>query len=564
VYIDNLKIIHDGVIAQNNAAGSLNCAATNNNYRLYIKGPVYNLSGSGTNFRLWLSSDAWTGTAISTANHRKLSFIKSNPSGGWDGITGTSLVDTGAPTLSDIDTLRFRTVIEPNLYSRDPILTYKLDAFQVDEALANPYVAASGAVLSHPIDVIRHFLLDSGAGGVDEAALIVLDDKLGASFEWGFDLRGFGFAFDEILQRMAFESRSNIIPVETASGRVWRVLAANADYGWGQAVAVIAEYVSMQDLGRGLDDLASLFSFRYDFDASVGRGDSEEPFRKALIASPTVSEVPILVDEIAAAADRFGDVQAEPIDYIGIHVAASAEQIAGYFVQERMAARRVFEIQGVPWFDGFPIELGDLVRSVPPWHKIGTEFQQYSLDGQSSTWIGTGCTLSDENTVKNEGTGSMKILNDGVATESNAIKIISPTLNLFGRAVAFDLFIPTGDLALISSIHFNVGSTGGSPTLYEFIVPSTHLVENAWQRLEFEIAARNADVIEGSYNILKTLAFKIEFVIPVPDGTTYILVDDVRVVHPSVTGRVIRATKGFSDHLWDFTVVEVPVYGSHT
>jgi hypothetical protein len=266
-----------------------------------------------------------------------------------------------------------------------------IDRFEYALTTDSAWKGVVGQVMSHPADIIRHWIEVQGGEDFDSDSYDALYTSLGADAKWGFDVRSLGFAWEEILQRMAFEARCNVVPVETTSGRVWKMLSAENDYGFPSpaASAVITQTHDMSDFGRPVDDLATHFSFRYAFDAALPGGGNEEGFRLAMNANPSVSDVPITAAKIASAAKRFSAIESGPIAFRCIQDTATAEDVAGYIVQERIAnSRSVFELRGVAWFDALPYDVGDMVSIIPPWTSSTATCRITSMTKEflSNTW----------------------------------------------------------------------------------------------------------------------------------------------------------------------------------
>lgn len=109
--------------------------------------------------------------------------------------------------------------------------------------------------------------------------------------------------------------------------------------------------------------------------------ENEEGYRKALIANPDVSNVPITASLIDAAAKRFGAIDSGPISFLCIQDTDTAADVAGYLVQERMAnQRRVFRLNQVAWFDALPYDVGDIVSITAPWSSTATTCRITSME----------------------------------------------------------------------------------------------------------------------------------------------------------------------------------------
>ena len=367
VYLDNIKFVPQDTIVQRNAVGGTSFTSADNLYRLASYTDADNMIER--NIWAWISSDTWSTTVIGS-NYRRMNFVPNEQSDLWQTLNlESSVVDDGSPTLSAIASMRFAVRNSPGLYSRDPVNTHYIDTFAINNP-TNLFSVASGETLVHPSDILLHWINVIGGETVDGASLAALLTSLGGAAEWGFDVRSLGFYWEEVLQRMAFEARCAVVPVERSTGREWKLLAADANYGFGAPAvsSAITQTHSMADLGRSIDDLASYFTFRYAFDASLPGAGSEESFTLALIVDPVGSDVPISSTLIAAADARFGALQAELIAFRCIQDTATAQDVAGYLVQERIDnQRRVFELEDVAWFDALPHDVGDIVSIQPPW-----------------------------------------------------------------------------------------------------------------------------------------------------------------------------------------------------
>lgn len=571
VYVDNIRIYRDNqVIIQNNAVGGNDFTAPSQGFRIGLRADGNSLVKQAVPI-VYISDDVGTGTTL-TPDWRQITFPK-NMMPSWDRIEEEEILDQGTIVITNIRTVRFECTIAKKMTPTREInprftLGHEIvvDDLQISDTLGNAYKAGVGSVMTHPADIIRHWVEEVGGELLEAAGYDALFTSLGAAAEWGFDARGLGFTWPEVLQRMAFEARCNVIAVETPTGRAWRILVADKDYGWGNAVDQIGQVQEIVDEGRGVDDLANSFTFGYAFDASLGDGSSDTAYKSSIVATPDKSDVPITAALIDAAARRAGLISADPRTLLAMQDDATALDVAGYIVQENMDnRRRVYRIPGVAWFDALPREVGDLVRIVPTWRNLGAELQLFSLDSQAGTFTAVGSIISDEAVVFTEGVGSLEILNDNAATISHAQSPEFAAENLLGRALALQLFVPTGDLALLTEVGIRVSSTAGGATDYlEFSIPIAELVENAWQRLEFRIDKAGASATNGSPDLRKIVNLRARFTTITPDTTTLIYVDDIRVVNRSSNCRITSMTKAFTEATWDLVAIEVPAFGTRS
>ena len=373
VYLDNIKLVPQDVIIQNIAAGGVDLSSVSDLYRIASYADADKTSAA--HLWVWLSDETWSGTDLG-AVFRRLEFEPANTKDAWLTTPQTGAAsDTGGPTLTAIDSIRMAVRNSGGIYARDPINIHYIDTLEINNPEVT-YHADFGAVMLHPADIITQWIQEEAGEVVFGGDLTALVTALGVSAEWGFDARALGFKWEEVLQRMAFEARANIVPVEGAAvaghvpQRQWRILSADSGYGFGAppAGAVISQTDRLTDKGRAIQDIASHYSFRYAFDASLPGGGSEESFKYALVAVPSGSNVPISAGNILLAAKRFGEIEAALIAFRCIQDDDTAKDTAGYIVQERMSNdRRVFELLEVAWFDALPYDVGDIVSIAAPW-----------------------------------------------------------------------------------------------------------------------------------------------------------------------------------------------------
>ena len=510
---------------------------------------------------IYITDSAGSGTTLPAA-YRRVRFdpIPTGNDEVWLDEDDYAHPDTGVPDLTDVDTMHIKMFFghlgAP--MDRDTVIIRWIDFLRID-------TVSYGA---HPAGIILHHITETGGETVDSDSYDALVIALGVDAEWGFDLRSLGFTWEEILARMAYEARCNVVSVETVTGREWKLLSAGNGFGFGipPDVARITQTHGLSDVGRSVDDLASHFSFRYGFDASLPGGGSEEGFKLALSATPSVSDVPISTALITAAEARFGAIESGPIALRCIQDPATAQDVAGYYVQERMANdRRVFQLDEVAWFDALPYDVGDPVRIVPPYLEIGTEVQILDCEDHASDFISSGSTLSDHGADKYEGAASMKMLINNASQNAIAGTTVDTigTRNLVDRSIVVRCKVPTGDLALLKNIRMRISSTaGGASNWAEWAYYPDALVENSWLRLEFPIRLKHAWAAAGSVDLRNIINMWLRFqTLESDDGSTYLLWDDVRIEHQSVPCRITSMAKAFESNAWTITAVEVPEYG---
>ncbi len=372
VFVDNIRVYRPRtVVIQNNAIPGADFDGVAAEYRVALRAEGGALLRS-VNPSVYISDETGSGTT-KTTDYRKLTFPPVMlPT--WQEITADSYADVGDTTLSIIDTIRFELEIPGSrgfgkeISPRFGPMTVWVDNLEVPETLGTAYQAAKGVAMTHPADIIRHWIEEVGGEIIDLTSYAAFATALGAAAKWGVDVRALGFQWEEVLQRMAFEARCNVVAVETTAGRKWKLLSADNDYGFGSPTDQLTQLDGARDQGRRITDLASYFTFRYGYDATKDATGSEEGFTRILIANPAVSDVPITTALIAAAAKSFGPLDSGPITFRCIQDKATAQDLAGYLVQEKTANnRRIFVLPEVAWFEALEYDVGDTVKIAPRW-----------------------------------------------------------------------------------------------------------------------------------------------------------------------------------------------------
>jgi hypothetical protein len=259
-----------------------------------------------------------------------------------------------------------------------------VDGYEVPSGASPAYKAgAAGTLMTKPCDILRYILEELGGETIDTATYDACNTNLGSNVI-AADLRTMGLTFEEVLARLGFESRTTLIPEETASGRVWKLLTALSTYAFSAASGAITEWArgGFVEVGRALhDELATRFIFHYAPDWS--RGDGEEAYTEILIANEDDNDltVPSTAD-FQSAEDDFGDLDAEPMALRAIHDSATADDVAGYYAHELIRGGALFAISGVPWWEGYDVEVGDIKNVTPPWGSsaVKTRIIEYTKD----------------------------------------------------------------------------------------------------------------------------------------------------------------------------------------
>ena len=218
------------------------------------------------------------------------------------------------------------------------------------------YSVSNGTLLEKMPDLIRYVLADLcglGHSAIDASFATVagatyLDDNAHA-----IDLRLLGERTLDVLARLAFEGRCNLVTDERASGTVYRLAAALATYGWPAAAVTLDSWEAVVEEGRNTRALATRFRALYLLDPSLGVG--VEAFRS------------VIATTVAAVEAQFGRIDHPVYGLASVVADATAAEVAGYYAAELSRVASVYAVRGVPWSDGYVLERGDVIGLVVPW-----------------------------------------------------------------------------------------------------------------------------------------------------------------------------------------------------
>jgi hypothetical protein len=259
-----------------------------------------------------------------------------------------------------------------------------VDGFEVPSGASPAYKAGvAGTLIKKPCDILRYLIEEVGGESIETTSYDACNTNLGA-VELACDLRTMGLTLEEVLARVAFESRTTLVPEETLTGRQWKMLSALSTYAFPAASGSVTEWDrgGFAEVGRALrDELATRFLFFYAPDWTRGAG--EEAYTAVVVANEDGSDlaVPDTAAFVAAVAD-YGNIEAPPIAFRALRALASAEEIAGYYAHELIRGGALFAISGVPWFESYALEVGDIINVQPPWAAAAVKARiiQYTKD----------------------------------------------------------------------------------------------------------------------------------------------------------------------------------------
>lgn len=228
-------------------------------------------------------------------------------------------------------------------------------------------IELAGGVFEKPTEIVRHFIAEYcglGQDAIDEPALATAATNLGSNVHAPI-VNALGDDFEEILQRMAVEFRSNVIPVEGATVTQWRMIAAESDHEWPVSLRTLTRWGSVVEQGANADANVTRFLYPYAWDPSLGT--DIEAFASAVridadqddVADPSITQ-------LQNAEKAFGRRDGEAFALIASQALATAKNVAAYYAHEGIRVMRILDVPGVPLQDSIDLEPLDIVELVNP------------------------------------------------------------------------------------------------------------------------------------------------------------------------------------------------------
>lgn len=259
----------------------------------------------------------------------------------------------------------------------------------VAPAAAPEYKTGTGNLIQHPCDVIRHWVEVVGTGTVDSDSYDALETNLGGAAAWAFDTRTLGLDWESVLARMGFEARANIIPEETSTGVVWKMLSASSAYAFPASSATVTEWEPTRFAVSGVplvQGTATRFAASYKYDANEADGEAAfAGFVRADVDSNDLTTPNTAA--LTAAEAAIGIVIADPMGFRLIRDEATAKDLLGYYASERIRRAEMFTISGVPWWEGYTLEPGDVISVTPPWSASSRKLRVLSVTKDRGTGL---------------------------------------------------------------------------------------------------------------------------------------------------------------------------------
>lgn len=230
------------------------------------------------------------------------------------------------------------------------------------------YSVGNGTLLQHPSDIIRYVIAElcgEGHGAIEDASFDASVTNLPSA--------ALACSIDEldaveagILGRLAFEARSNLVPVQTATVRKWRLLQAQSTYDFPAATVATITEGEWTEHGIDADEISTRLRAIYDRDPSLGT--DIDAYRAVVRIDVDQNDVSVpSVGDLTAAEASYGRRELDAIELPCTSSLATAEGMLGYLAHESIRAPRTYIGTDIPWWDAYALELGDIVPIEVEW-----------------------------------------------------------------------------------------------------------------------------------------------------------------------------------------------------
>lgn len=363
-YVDQVYFGNGGTavaaMQRNATTGTVDLTATGNAYRVDVKGEGLVYTDS---VRIYFSNVAGAGTA-KPASYWQLTIPCSEIiNGAWSTIDKVAAGTGGPATPNNVETIGVE-IIGTGLGK------VWVDNLRCATASASGYIASAGTLLEKMPDVLRHLLTELCIPPV--AVESTWNDAGDASHldanVHGADLRNLGATPIDVLARLAFESRANLISDERSTGTIFRLQVASSAYDWTSSGVALERYERITEEGRDGRTIFTRFRTLYDLNPVLGL--DSEAFRKVRLKTDATAE------------DRFGRHDAEEIALGSVVDDATADEVAGYYERELARVASIYKVEGVPWSEAYALERGDVVTVVVPWEGSPVKVRVIETDRQ--------------------------------------------------------------------------------------------------------------------------------------------------------------------------------------
>jgi hypothetical protein len=240
------------------------------------------------------------------------------------------------------------------------------------------YTVGASALIESSADIVRH-MLQVGCGLsaiIDETQWAIAESRLTLN-KHAFIRQELGDNLEDVVSALGFESRSQLIQAEEASGTKYRMLCATNPsigvYSFNAATRTLTEWESASEDGRSLSNITTRWSAMYALDRSRVQS-GEEPFDEVLNVSVDESDVPgITTANMTTAEATFGPRPRPLVLLPTIADQTTAERVLGYHVVEGKRVASIISLTGVPWVEAYDLEIGDIVDVGLDWWAVATK-----------------------------------------------------------------------------------------------------------------------------------------------------------------------------------------------
>jgi hypothetical protein len=211
---------------------------------------------------------------------------------------------------------------------------------------------------------------------IDETQWAIAESRLTLN-KHAFIRQELGDNLEDVVSALGFESRSQLIQAEEASGTKYRMLCATNPsigvYSFNAATRTLTEWESASEDGRSLSNITTRWSAMYALDRSRVQS-GEEPFDEVLNVSVDESDVPgITTANMTTAEATFGPRPRPLVLLPTIADQTTAERVLGYHVVEGKRVASIISLTGVPWVEAYDLEIGDIVDVGLDWWTVATK-----------------------------------------------------------------------------------------------------------------------------------------------------------------------------------------------
>ncbi len=306
-----------------------------------------NLRNDGSNQKLWMFG---TGP-----KHGNPGIVQ-----GWNEIdldlTSVSDLDQGTLDLTDIQRVAYLVNFQNAQTNHD---------FYFDDQRDNGIgqSPAIGDLIEKPTDIVKHiiaFLSGEGLSSIDSDSFATVATNLGAADKHALILNSIGDNFIQCLSRLAFEMRTNILQEEGATGALYKMYSAEADYEWPADSGNITQWVNTLEQGPSSVRVATRFRFGWQWDPVTGITRIEGFAKTVQIDADNNDVTKPSTADLQNAEKQFGRIDLAFQGFLTIRDETTAKDRAGYYAHELIRVASVVLLENVPPLEAYGLERGDI------------------------------------------------------------------------------------------------------------------------------------------------------------------------------------------------------------